>query len=381
MNKAKTFIRRFRRFNRLKAKTKALFSLLRTICVICVICGSSAFAQTQVTITDTLKNADATNAAGRIVISWDPFTTAAGVTVAGGTKTYTVTAGAISLTLTPNTGATPAGTSYKARYYLTNGASYTETWVIPASGPVTINAIRVSIVPSPTVLFNPLTQLYKSGILQGDLLTGSATLGYVTRLAIGTNGQCLTSNGTTAVWGSCALTTAPAKEINIRAACDNATAGPIFDRPTAGATTATCFGTTTTQGAENFVDAATTGGSIHFRLPTGWTGNLDIKLGWFANAASANAVRWSVATGCVADSEAISTGPSYNAASATNAAYTGTANQRQTTTLSAVATTNCSAGETIYVQVQRIGADAGDTLAATAELLEITVVIRVTPQA
>ena len=175
-------------------------------------------------------------------------------------------------------------------------------------------------------------------------------------------------------------TTAPAREATFTATCDNATAHQMLDHPTSGASTNTCFGTTTTEGAEDFVDGSTTGGTVHFRLPVGWTGNVDVMLGWFANAASSNAVRWSVATGCVADTEAISTGPSYNTASATNAAYTGTANQRQTTTLTSVATTNCSAGETMYVQVQRIGGDAGDTLTATAELVEMTTRIRITPQ-
>lgn len=163
-----------------------------------------ASAQTLVTIQDTLKNADGTNAAGRIVISWSPFTTAGNVTIDGGAKTYTVTAGAISITLTPNVGATPTGTSYRAQYFLSNGAQYTETWIVPASGPVTISDIRSSTVPTPTITFNPTTQLFSSSIVRGDLLVGGITAGYLARLAIGTNGQCLTSNGTTAIWGSCA---------------------------------------------------------------------------------------------------------------------------------------------------------------------------------
>jgi hypothetical protein len=184
--------------------------------------------------------------------------------------------------------------------------------------------------------------------------------------------------------GGTGIASASARQVTFTASCgaaaDSVTAGAMLDHPASGSSTATCFGTTTTQGAEDFVDAATTGGSVHFRLPAGWTGNVDATLAWFANAASANAVRWSIATGCVADSGAISTGPSYNTASAANSAYIGTANQRQTTTLSGLSTTGCAAGSTLYIQVQRIGADAGDTLAATAELLELTVIFRVTPQ-
>lgn len=152
--------------------------------------------------------------------------------------------------------------------------------------------------------------------------------------------------------------------------CNNATASSgSFDVPTSGAATFTCFGTTTTQGAANFVISVTTTVVGHFTLPQGWTGNMDVRLIWFGSTSSANAVRWSVQTGCVADAEAISTGPSYNTASAANTSYTGTANQRKTTLLSAIAMTNCSAGETMYFQVSRIGGDVGDTYAGTAELV------------
>jgi len=157
------------------------------------------------------------------------------------------------------------------------------------------------------------------------------------------------------------------------AGCNNVTAGPNMDLPTSGAPTPTCFGTTTTQGTLTYADAATSTATRHWRLPADvdLTKSVDVALEWFANSATSNAVRWSVAIGCVADSEAINTGPSYNTASASNTAYTGTANQRKTTTLTGLSTTNCAANENAYLQVQRIGADAGDTLAASAELLTV----------
>jgi len=155
-------------------------------------------------------------------------------------------------------------------------------------------------------------------------------------------------------------------------ACNSTVSGPgSFDLPTSAAPTTTCFGTTTTQGVIDFVDASTTTATGHFTLPQGWVGNMDARIFWFANASSANAVRWSVQTGCIADTEAFSTGPSYNTASQSNTAYTGTANQRKTTTLSAIAMTNCAAGETMYFQLSRIGGDAGDTLTATAEVVSV----------
>jgi hypothetical protein len=160
------------------------------------------------------------------------------------------------------------------------------------------------------------------------------------------------------------------------AGCDAGTASPNWDLPTSGAPTASCTGTTTTVGSLDFADAATTSATRHLRLPSDWTGSVDVNLAWLANSSSTNAVRWQVSCGCVADNEAVSIGPSYNASSASNAAYTGSANQRATTSFSSIATTNCAAGETLWLRVQRVGADGGDTLAATARLLEVTLVLR-----
>jgi trimeric autotransporter adhesin len=173
------------------------------------------------------------------------------------------------------------------------------------------------------------------------------------------------------------LFTIPRKFYLDAAACLGTSAALNWDTPTSSAPTASCTGTTTTVGAADFVDASTTGFIRKVRLPATWVGTVDIVLEWFANSASSNSVRWQVSTGCVADSEAISTGPSYNTASASNTAYTGTANQRKSTTFTGVAITNCAAGETMFIKTERVGGDAGDSLAATAELLGAEVTIRV----
>jgi hypothetical protein len=214
--------------------------------------------------------------------------------------------------------------------------------------------------------------------LDPSLITGTKTITYpnATDTLVAKATADVLTNKTIDAEGTGNVITIPTYVSLATAGCNNATAAAGFDLPTSGAPTPSCFGTTTTQGTLSFADAATQTATNHFRLPTDWTGAVDIDLFWFANAASSNAVRWSVATGCVADSEAISTGPSYNTASASNTAYTGTANQRKTTSFTGVSMTNCSAGETAYLQVQRIGGDAGDTLTATAELLEVGIKIR-----
>lgn len=184
------------------------------------------------------------------------------------------------------------------------------------------------------------------------------------------------TNKTFDVEGTGNLFTIPKRILLEGAACNGTTAFANFDLPTTGAPTASCSGTTTTVGTLDFVDGSTIGATRKIKLPPTFTGNIDITLIWFANSTSTNAVRWSVSTGCVADSEAMSTGPSYNTASVSNEAYVGgTAFFRDITTFLNVAKTNCAADETMWTRVERIGGDGGDTLAATAllESMEITI--------
>lgn len=160
-----------------------------------------AFGQTLVQVSDTLYNADGTKASGRMIISWDPFTTADDTTIDGGTFSYTipasgVDAGKVDVSLAPNVGATPAGTSYRVRYYLANGASYTESWVVPASGPATIAQVRTltTPIPIPTVNASQIT---------GVLPTPHGGTGLD---SLGSANQCLkvNSGGTALEYGSCA---------------------------------------------------------------------------------------------------------------------------------------------------------------------------------
>lgn len=186
------------------------------------------------------------------------------------------------------------------------------------------------------------------------------------------------TNKTFDVEGTGNLFTIPRRLWFDAAGCNGTTAALNWDAPTSSAPTASCTGTTTTVGAADFIDGSTTGMTRSVKLPSSFSsGNLDINLIWFANSASSNAVRWQVSVGCVADSEAISTGPSYNSASASNTSYTGTANQRKTTSFTNVNKTNCAADESMWIFIQRVGGDAGDTLGATAELVGAEVIFRV----
>lgn len=104
------------------------------------------------TVTDTIHNADSSLASCKLEIIWPAMITPDNVTItAGRLTTATSTAGVITVSLAPNIGSTPTGTSYQVNFRCT-AATYTERWVIPATGPRTIAEVRVSPVPVPLVI-------------------------------------------------------------------------------------------------------------------------------------------------------------------------------------------------------------------------------------
>ncbi len=96
---------------------------------------------------------------GRLIVSWDPFTSSDDITIDGGSASFAFVNGTIAISLAPNIGATPGGTSYKVRYYLENGASYEEHWIVPSGGPFEINDVRVTSPPITNFTLNAATQL------------------------------------------------------------------------------------------------------------------------------------------------------------------------------------------------------------------------------
>jgi hypothetical protein len=126
------------------------------LCSSMFISGSSLWAQcpARTTITDTIYNADGSLASGRVVIAWPTFAIGACQVVAG-QASVNVANGAFSVQLYPNDAAAPAGTSYRAAYYLKSGKITTEYWVVPTSiTPVALAAVRSSTVPVPTVMLS-----------------------------------------------------------------------------------------------------------------------------------------------------------------------------------------------------------------------------------
>lgn len=138
------------------------------------------------------------------------------------------------------------------------------------------------------------------------------------------------------------------------AACQNTTAGLLWDSPTSNAAAATCVtGSNTTKGVADF-DAATDESLQNtLRLPDDWTGAIDAKVVWFA-AATSGAAGLCVQLVCVADAE--TDDPSFPAQASGNCVSDtakGTTNQTNVATITGVTSTGCAAGELMHVQLSR----------------------------
>ncbi len=93
-------------------------------------------------VSDTVYRADGTPASGTVLISWPAFTTSDAKPVAAGTKSVTLgSGGSLAVDLVPNTGATPSGSYYQVVFQL-DSVVRTEYWLVGASSPTTISAVR-----------------------------------------------------------------------------------------------------------------------------------------------------------------------------------------------------------------------------------------------
>jgi hypothetical protein len=111
-------------------------------------------------VSDVVYRADGLPAGGTLLLSWPAFNTSDGKPVAAGNMSIGIGAsGAVSLSLTPNEGATPAGTYYKVTLKLNDGTTSTEYWTVPLSGPAKITEIRSQVVPQ-SVAIQTATRQY-----------------------------------------------------------------------------------------------------------------------------------------------------------------------------------------------------------------------------
>ncbi|HVZ83543.1 MAG TPA: hypothetical protein VG893_07685, partial [Terracidiphilus sp.] len=101
------------------------------------------------TVQGTVYLANGQPGSGVLQVSWPAFTTSNGLAVAAGSLTAAIGAdGFVSVNLTPNLGASPAGLFYTAVYHMSDGATSTEYWVVPAAATASIASVRAQVMPA-----------------------------------------------------------------------------------------------------------------------------------------------------------------------------------------------------------------------------------------
>lgn len=174
--------------------------------------------------------------------------------------------------------------------------------------------------------------------------------------------------------------TAPSKIWMPVAACQNTTAGLLWDSPASNAAAASCItGTNTQKGVADFDGATDESLQNTLRLPDDWTGAIDGKVEWFTAATSGSA-GFCVQIVCVADAE--TDDPSFPAQASGNCvsdAAKGTTLQTNVATLTGITASSCAAGELAHIRLSRDAdgsAVTDDISASDARVIGLELTIR-----
>lgn len=155
---------------------------------------------------------------------------------------------------------------------------------------------------------------------------------------------------------------------------DGSAGAPYLDLPSSNKPAAAVIAGTNTLYAVLDFDAATDESAQgSFQLPDDFSGAIDFALEWQA-AATSGSVVWALQTACVADDEA--NDPSWNTAQTVTDAAKGTANRRNTASISSVTQTGCAAGERFHFKFYRDADNGSDDMTGDARLKAIRFKIR-----
>ena len=154
-----------------------------TVALVCLAAAAAlGQAPSTTTVTGTVYLANGLPGAGTLVLSWPSFTTAAGQLVVADSTTVTIPSdGFVSVNLVANQGSTPAGEYYTAVFYMSDGSTHTQYWVVPAAASATLAAVQSQVMPAAQALQavskayvdEAIAELAGSGITSsGGSLTG-----------------------------------------------------------------------------------------------------------------------------------------------------------------------------------------------------------------
>ena len=121
------------------------------LCLIGLAIGTVAHTQapTTTTVQGTVYLANGQPGSGTVYVSWPAFTTASGQAVAADNTTVTIASdGFMSVNLVPNLGSTPAGLYYTAVYYMSDGTTSTQYWVVPVAAEASLAQVQAQLMPA-----------------------------------------------------------------------------------------------------------------------------------------------------------------------------------------------------------------------------------------
>jgi hypothetical protein len=258
-----------------------------------------------------------------------------------------------------------AAQSYAITVYAARiGVSDTQQHTVPvvASDTFTLNAA------AQTLTNKTITSFLNGGL---TVTTPAATDTLVAKATTDT-----LTNKTVDAEGTGNVITVPSLVWLQAATCNNVTpASEAFNLPATNPAVPTCqTGTNTNFGTLNYPDGVNRISSqAVIPLPADFTGALDARLMWFANATT-GAAKWDISTVCV---NAGTIDPAFNAASTVTTTTAGTANFQNTTSFTAITITGCSsATPTMILKIERDANAAGDTLTVDARLIHAEFKIR-----
>jgi hypothetical protein len=121
------------------------------VCLMGVLSGQAADAQaiSTTTVQGTVYLANGQPGTGTLVVSWPTFTTASGQLVTADSTTVPIAPdGFVSVNLAANVGASPAGLYYTAVYYMSDGSTNTQYWVVPAGAQAALGQVQAQLMPA-----------------------------------------------------------------------------------------------------------------------------------------------------------------------------------------------------------------------------------------
>ncbi|MGA3009937.1 MAG: hypothetical protein ABSD72_06710 [Terracidiphilus sp.] len=148
------------------------------VCVMGILPGTTAGAQaiSTTTVQGTVYLANGQPGTGTLVVSWPTFTTASGQLVAADSTTVPIAPdGFVSVNLAANVGASPAGLYYTAVYYMSDGSTNTQYWVVPAGAQAALGQVQAQLMPA-TQAVQAVNKAYVDQAIAGlseSLLTAS----------------------------------------------------------------------------------------------------------------------------------------------------------------------------------------------------------------